>query len=169
MTITYRTGQVSDAGALDRLFDQVFCDTFGHLYAAEDLHAFLTSYGVVDWERDLESRECAFRVAEDDGRLVGYAKLGPVDLPIQASPSAILLEQIYVVSSHHGAGIASTLMDWVIEEAKRRGSTELYLTVFVDNPRARRFYDRYGFDPVGRYDFMVGNHADEDVIMRKAL
>ena len=57
----------------------------------------------------------------------------------------------------------------LIEEARRRGSEVLYLTVFVDNRRARRFYDRYGFEDVGRYDFMVGSQADEDVIMRKAL
>ena len=47
--------------------------------------------------------------------------------------------------------------------------SELYLTVYVDNHRARRFYDRYGFERVGRYDFMVGSHADEDVIMRRSL
>jgi ribosomal protein S18 acetylase RimI-like enzyme len=60
-------------------------------------------------------------------------------------------------------------MDWTVAEAERRGAKELYLTVYVENHRARRFYDRYGFEAVGRYDFMVGTHADEDVIMRKAL
>ena len=60
-------------------------------------------------------------------------------------------------------------MDWALGEASSRGALELYLTVFIDNHRARRFYDRYGFEAVGRYEFMVGNHADEDVIMRKAL
>ena len=56
-----------------------------------------------------------------------------------------------------------------LDEARRRGGAHLQLTVYVDNHRARRFYDRRGFAEVGRYDFMVGNHADEDIIMRKPL
>ena len=169
MTATYRDGRTEDAEALDRLFDTVFCDTFAHLYRPEDLRAFLTSYGVEDWRADLADSAYAFRVAESDGEVVGYVKLGPNKLPIESNGPAILLDQLYVARDHHGAGIARELMDWAIGEARQRGATELYLTVFIDNHRARRFYERYGFEPVGRYDFMVGNQADEDVIMRKAL
>jgi GNAT superfamily N-acetyltransferase len=96
-------------------------------------------------------------------------KLGPMKLPIEADRPALLLDQLYVLSAHHGSGIARALMDWTIDEARRRGAEELYLTVFTENHRARGFYDRYGFEPVGRYDFMVGSHADEDIIMRKVL
>jgi ribosomal protein S18 acetylase RimI-like enzyme len=81
----------------------------------------------------------------------------------------MLLDQLYVLKKHHGSGIARELMDWALAEAKRRGSEALYLTVYIDNHRAKRFYERYGFEAVGRYDFMVGNHADEDIIMRKTL
>jgi ribosomal protein S18 acetylase RimI-like enzyme len=81
----------------------------------------------------------------------------------------MLVDQLYVRSEHHGTGIARQLMDWGIDEARRRGAEALYLTVFIDNHRARRFYDRYGFEDVGRYAFMVGEQADEDIIMRKAL
>ena len=68
-----------------------------------------------------------------------------------------------------GAGLAAEMMDWVLAEARRRGAEDIYLSVFVDNHRARRFYERYRFEPVGRYDFMVGTHADEDIIMRLKL
>jgi RimJ/RimL family protein N-acetyltransferase len=61
------------------------------------------------------------------------------------------------------------MMAWVIDEARRRQAGQLFLSVFVDNHRARRFYERCGFEAVGRYDFMVGTHADEDIIMRLDL
>ena len=53
--------------------------------------------------------------------------------------------------------------------ARERGADELFLSVFTDNARARRFYERRGFAPVGTYHFMVGTHADEDIVMRLAL
>ena len=169
MTITYRDGEPDDAAMLDRMFDTVFCDTFAHLYKPEDLDAFLSSFGVGDWEAELNDSAYAFRIAEAAGEPVGFVKIGPLKLPVETNLPALVLDQLYILKEHHGAGIAHGLMDWALDEASGRGAKELYLTVFVDNHRARRFYDRYGFEAVGRYDFMVGNQADEDIIMRKAL
>ena len=166
---SYRHASPADAAALDRIFDTSFCDTFAHLYRPEDLEAFLSGFGIADWESELADDAFAFRLAEADGKPVGYVKLGPMKLPIEHDPRALLLDQLYILKEHHGTGIAHALMDWAMEEARRRSAPELYLTVYVDNHRARRFYDRYGFEAVGRYVFMVGSHADEDIIMRKAL
>jgi ribosomal protein S18 acetylase RimI-like enzyme len=169
MNIHYRHAGPDDAAALDRLFDKVFCDTFAHLYRPEDLNIFLSSFGVEDWERQLKDPAFACRIAEEDGEAVGYLKLGPLKLPVEPKGPALLLDQLYILGGYHGIGIAHRLMDWALDETRRRRATRLYLTVFIDNHRARRFYDRYGFEAVGRYDFMVGNQADEDIIMRKVL
>ena len=48
---SYRDAVPADAAALDRIFDTSFCDTFAHLYRTEDLEAFLTSFGIADWQR----------------------------------------------------------------------------------------------------------------------
>lgn len=167
--IVHRDATPADAAALDALFDSVFCDTFAHLYRSEDLAAFLASFGIADWEMQLRDPSFAVRIAEADCVPVGYVKIGPMKLPVEPGCASMLLDQLYVRGEHHGGGIARQLMDWAIEEARRRGAKALYLTVFIDNHRARRFYDRYGFSDVGRYAFMVGNQADKDIIMRKAL
>jgi diamine N-acetyltransferase len=166
---SYRRARAADAAEIDRIFDTSFCDTFAHLYSSEDLESFRSSFGIADLERELEDPRFAFRIAEVDGVPVGYLKLGPMKLPIEPNGPALLLDQLYVLKDHHGTGIARALMDWALEEARSRRAEELYLTVYIDNHRARAFYDRYGFEAVGRYDFMVGNHADEDLIMRRAL
>lgn len=169
MTIAYRDGVPADAAALDALFDESFTDTFGHLYAAEDLALFLSGFSVEDWARELADPGLAFRVAEADGRLAGYAKLGPVALPVEPAGPAAELRQFYLLKPWHGAGIAQALMDWVLETARARGAAELYLSVFTENHRARAFYARYGFEEVGPYIFRVGNHEDRDIIMRVGL
>jgi ribosomal protein S18 acetylase RimI-like enzyme len=169
VTPTYRSAVPADAATLDRIFDTSFCDTFAHLYHPDDLELFLSSFGISDWEDQLRDPSFACQIAEVDGLAVGYVKIGPLKLPVETNGPALLLDQLYVLKEHHGAGIARELMDWAFAEARRRGASQLFLTVYVDNHRARRFYDRYGFEAVGRYDFMVGNHADEDIIMRKML
>ena len=169
MTAIYRDAQPGDGATLDRLFDTSFCDTFGHLYSHENLNLFLSSFGIADWEEQLTDPAFACRIAEVDGEAAGYAKIGPLKLPVETDGPAMLLDQLYVLKEHHGAGIAQHLMAWAFDEARRRGAEQMFLTVFIDNHRARRFYDRYGFEAVERYQFMVGNHADEDIIMRKLL
>jgi len=167
--MNHREATAADLPAIDRVFRQSFCDTFAHLYRPEDLAAFLAQFTADAWESEFHDARYRFQVAEADGEVVGYVKLGPSALPIETDQPSTELRQLYVLKAHHGSGIARELTDWAIEEARGSGARELYLTVYTDNHRAKRFYGRYGFEAVGRYDFMVGNHADEDIILRKVL
>jgi ribosomal protein S18 acetylase RimI-like enzyme len=164
-----RDGIPADAAALAKLGRRSFTETFGHLYTPENLAAFLQTHNERDWAEQLADPAYPIRVAEADGELVAYAKLGPPTLPFEPRGPSIELRQFYILKPWHGRGLAPELMDWVIAEAKRRGAEDLYLSVFVDNHRARRFYVRYGFEFVGLYAFMVGTHADEDHVMRLSL
>lgn len=167
--MTHRAATGADLPAVDRVFGKSFCDTFAHLYAPQDLADFLSNFTAEAWAEEFADPRYSFRVAEVDGQIVGFLKLGPSTLPIETNSRAVELRQVYVLEEHHGTGIAAALVDWALDEAARRGFEEIYLTVYTDNHRARRFYERYGFEPVGRYAFMVGSHADEDLIMRRRL
>ncbi len=167
--ITYRSAGPDDAGAISALFAESFTATFGHLYAPADLAAFLARLDAAGFAAEIADPRYRVRLAEAEGRAVAFAKLGPPALPTEPSGVAVELRQLYVLGPWQGAGVAAALMDWTIEEAQAMGADELFLSVYVDNGRARRFYERYGFVRVGRYDFMVGTHRDEDEIMRLTL
>lgn len=158
-----------DSERLVILFHGCFRETFGDLYDSQDLTLFLDEHTPKSWRDQLESDDFAVRLAEEGKELVGFVKLGPLRLPVEPKGEAVELRQLYVRAPWQGSGAARELMDWVMAEARRRGAEELYLSVFTENHRARRFYGRFGFDEVGPYAFMVGNQADEDIIMRLTL
>jgi len=169
MTVTYRDATVADAAVLQQLFAASFVETFGHLYRSPDLQEFLDTNSLDKWQDSLAEAQIAIRVAEINGGLAGFVELAPKKLPYETSATAIELRRLYLRSSAHGRGIADELMKWALQEANARGAQEIVLSVYVDNHRARRFYERYGFEAVGRYDFMVGSHADEDLILRHVI
>ena len=169
MSVAYRDAEPGDAAALRALFADSFVETFGHLYRPADLEEFLDTNSMAKWTANLSDAEVAIRVAETEGELAGFVELAPKKLPYETSRPAIELRRLYLRSSAHGRGIADQLMTWALRQATERGAEEVILSVYVDNHRARRFYERYGFEVVGRYDFMVGSHADEDLILRHVI
>ena len=169
MTVSYRLATSEDAAALAELGARTFTHTFGHHYQPSDLDIFLQNHSPDNWEKELADPAFEVRVAQMDGRMVGYVKLGPPHLPFEPRGEAAELRQLYVVEEMKGQGVAHELIRWAIDRARDKRADHLYLSVFTDNHRARRFYEKYGFEPEGTYAFMVGTHADEDIVMRLKL
>ena len=170
--IAYRDAASGDGPELAAVAKRCFTDTFGDLYAAADLTAFLDrAFGPDGLPSQIGDPDFAIRLATDGEAIVGFAKLGPNALPFPDAESATAVElyQLYVLASHHGGGVGPALMDWTIGGARTRGADTLALSVYVDNHRAQAFYRRYGFVDVGRFDFPVGEHVDEDRLMVLAL
>jgi diamine N-acetyltransferase len=165
----YRNALPADGPEVATLFNRSFCGAFAHLYRPDNLQKFLAKSTGQAWSAEIAEEGVEVRLAETEGHPVGFAKLGPVSLPVEAKTGALELRSLYVLSDWHGSGVARALMDWVIDQARARQAPELYLSVYVDNQRARRFYERYGFRFVKLYDFIVGDQTDEDHILRVDL
>ena len=167
--IRYRDAGIEDAASVQALFRDSFTDTFAHLYQPADLAAFFGKFTLEAWQAEIGDPAYRLRLAEEDGAAIGFAKMGPLSVPIEPERPTVELRQLYVLPDYKGRGVAAALMDWALDEARRRGAQDVVLSVYSDNPRARRFYERYGFEEVGAYLFMVGSHADDDRIMRLRL
>ena len=100
-----------------------------------------------------------YLVAEEaDGTLVGYAGL-------RAVPPEGDVQTIAVAPERWGKGIGRALLTALLDKARRRGITAMFLEVRSDNPRARDLYQKFGFVEVGvRSGYYVGADA---IIMRR--
>ena len=168
--ITYRDARTIDGPELAEMARQSFSETFGTLYPEGDLVAFLDeAFGPNGLPSQLSDPDFTVRLALDDGKIIGFAKMGPVTFPGEWRPDAIELYQFYVLGPWQGQGVAPEMMDWALEHSRSHGAKEVILSVYVDNHRARKFYERYGFKEIGRYAFRVGETIDDDRIMRLVL
>jgi GNAT superfamily N-acetyltransferase len=83
------------------------------------------------------------------GDLAGYAFLLPESLAMIWD--AAVLNEIYVRPTARGTGLADDLLAAVVEHARGQALPldRLVLDVDPGNGRARRFYERHGFEPWG--------------------
>ncbi|MEH6376486.1 ribosomal protein S18-alanine N-acetyltransferase [Streptomyces sp. KLMMK] len=82
-------------------------------------------------------------VAEnDEGRVVGYAGLAAID-------GTGDVQTIAVSQDHWSTGLGSRLLGELLTAATDFECREVLLEVRVDNIRAQRLYERFGFEAVG--------------------
>ncbi|MEU5012194.1 ribosomal protein S18-alanine N-acetyltransferase [Streptomyces sp. NPDC021749] len=81
-------------------------------------------------------------VAEIAGRLVGYAGLAAVDGTGDVQTIAAARDQ-------WGTGLGARLLTELLGAATDFECHEVLLEVRVDNLRAQRLYERFGFEPIG--------------------
>jgi ribosomal-protein-alanine N-acetyltransferase len=81
-------------------------------------------------------------VADNAGRVVGYAG-------IAASGGLGDIQTIAVAREHWGTGLGAQLLADLLEHATRFECSEVMLEVRVDNVRAQKLYERFGFEPIG--------------------
>lgn len=145
-----------------------FRDTFQH-YPPEELAAYLeTHYSETATAQLLANPLRQTWVAEETGVLVGYAVAGEADLPHPAVDAAAgQLHRLYVIPTHHRVGLGRQLMETALAWLQEHGRTRVFIGVWEGNARARAFYARYGFHPVGEYPYPVGSTVDRELILSR--
>ncbi|MGH8962553.1 MAG: ribosomal protein S18-alanine N-acetyltransferase [Jatrophihabitantaceae bacterium] len=104
-----------------------------------------------------------YLAAEDlNGELLGWA-----GVMVVAGSAEILT--VGVVPAARRQGLAVRLLDGLLVEAHRRGATEAFLEVRVDNDAARMLYEREGFVQVGLRPGYYDHGRVDAVVMRREL
>lgn len=167
-----RAANEADFAAISRLATDSFVAKFAELYRPQDLAVFLAeNLSEAAIAAELANPDRLYRLAERDGALVGYCKLGlSCGFPDYARGSRVMeLKQLYSAPDAIGGGIGSALMDWAMAEFAARGADEAQLSVYSGNEGAHRFYRRYGFVKVADITFKVGEQLDPEFLFARML
>ena len=164
-----RRAGVADADLLSALAARTFTETFGHLYPAEDLAAFLAEAYAPGRQRTILAHpDYAVWLLERDGEAIGHVAAGPCGLPhpgVAAGDGEI--KRLYVRKGFQGQGLGARLCDVALAWLLRDGPRTLWLGVWSENLGAQRFYAQYGFVHAGEYAFPVGRVRDREFIYRR--
>lgn len=109
-----------------------------------------------------------FQVAVEDGHVVGWCDITPIDRPIL---SHIGVLGVGLLPSHRGAGIGRRLLTASLEQARACGLERVELHVFSTNMRARRLYESLGFtvEAVLQRRAKIEGQYKDDVMMAFTL
>ncbi|MGV4985596.1 ribosomal protein S18-alanine N-acetyltransferase [Streptomyces sp. NPDC001709] len=83
-----------------------------------------------------------YLVAETEGHIVGYAGL-------VAAGEQGDVQTIAVAREHQGTGLGALLLAELLRAATAFECHEVMLECRVDNVRAQKLYERFGFEPIG--------------------
>ena len=129
--------------------------------------------------RHFQREQIAAELADPNGTmLIAYAEGAPAGYaliqvgsttPCITGPAPVKLSRIYLRASAIGQGRGAALMQACVDEAVRRGGRTIWLSVWDQNHRAIRFYEKIGFRPAGTCDFEFGGVRYLDPVMAMEL
>lgn len=126
---------------------------------------------VPEWETwDAARRREPRLVAEDDGRVMGFAALSPFSSrPVYAGVAEVM---VYVAADARGMGVGTTLLRELVEASERAGVWTLLAGVFPENEASIRAHERVGFRQMGRHErigrFHDGRWRDTILLERRS-
>jgi ribosomal protein S18 acetylase RimI-like enzyme len=169
--IVIKEASIADAPLIADLSRQTFYEAFAADNTKENMDQFMSeSFSRQKLIDEVGAAGNTFLLAYDGNEAVGYARIREATDPmLKEDGPAIEIARIYAKQKSIGRGVGKALMQQCINLAKERKARVIWLGVWEKNQRAIAFYTKYGFEKFGEHVFMVGNDAQTDWLMKKAL
>lgn len=138
--VSIRVATQHDAAEIAHVHVQSWQTTYAGIIPDEFLAALNEAERTLQWQEWL-ARDIEVRVAELDGKVVGFIGGGPVREPVENCDAE--LHAIYLLRQAQGLGIGTALLTELAGSLKSKGFTGMAVWVLDRNP-FRRFYEKSG-------------------------
>jgi ribosomal protein S18 acetylase RimI-like enzyme len=170
--IKIKTAKEADTDVLALLGRLTYAESHGHFIDDKnDLLKYLDkNFSVSKTKQDIINPKILFYIIYTDDLPVGYAKL-EVNAKHEsiASQNSCCLERIYIQNEFIPLKLGQQLLTFVEEKAKELQLDTMWLSVYIKNNRAIRFYERNEFKNIGELNFLVNGKEYENIVFSKEL
>lgn len=149
-----------------------YAESHGHFIDDKnDLSNYINeAFSVSKTKQDLNNSKNLFYIIYVDELPVGYAKLVLNALHESiVSENNCRLEKIYILNEFIPLKIGQQFLTFLEEKATALQLDTMWLSVYIKNNRAIRFYERNEFKNVGELNFLVNGTTYENIIFSKKI
>ncbi|ROR97890.1 acetyltransferase (GNAT) family protein [Sinobacterium caligoides] len=164
-----RIAEIKDSSDIAALSIQVWLDT----YAKKGIRKSISQYVLNEFtekniQSKLTSKNDVYFVAIEKGHLIGYVSLKlSAKCPITAN-TIPELDKLYIQENFTANGVGSVLLQQALSFCNSIGHEQVWLTVFHENTRALKFYEKHGFQEVGVTYFELDNEKHKNHVLCKS-
>jgi diamine N-acetyltransferase len=169
--ITIRALSVQDIPALRTLAIRIYRDTFSNDNTPENMEAFLNrDYSEESFRNEFKEKDSSYFFAEENDIPVGYLRLrSNNEVEAYLGKNTIELHRLYVDQKYQGKKVGTLLMEKALNVARDLKVEWLWLGVWERNPKAQRFYNKWGFERFSEHVFQMGDEAQTDWLLKKRI
>ncbi len=164
-----RIATINDIDQLCKIGKITFVETYSEQNTPENLRNYLQEkFNKKQISDEIQIPKTIFLLVELENEAVGYAKMR-LNLVENPDSKSFEIERIYISKNYHGQKYGTMLMQKCIDVAIENNYESLWLGVWEHNPKAIKFYQKWGFERFGEHIFQLGDDAQTDFLMKKTF
>ena len=128
------------------------------------------NFSVAKTSQNMSNPNIHYYILYSNDLPVGYVKLiNNTEQKHVVSKNAVQLERIFILKDFIPLKVGQQLLTYVEEQAKALKFDTMWLSVYIKNNRAIRFYEKNEYKNVGDLNFKVNGKSYENIVFSKAL
>lgn len=170
--IKIKKANESDTEVLALLGRLTWAESHGHYIADKNnlLKYLDENFSVAKTKENVRHPKQLYYIIYADDLPVGYAKLIVNALQENVvSQNSCRLERIFILSDFIPLKVGKQLLDYVEAQAKALKLDAMWLSVYIKNKRAIKFYEKNEFKNVGELNFLVNGTEYENIVFSKEV
>ncbi|CAM1370368.1 GNAT family N-acetyltransferase [Tenacibaculum xiamenense] len=170
--IEIKRAKVSDSEVVALLGRITYSESHGHFIEnKQDLFDYNSmAFSIERTSKDLADTNNLYFILYYNSFPAGYAKivLNAKNENVDSN-NCCRLERIYILNEFLSLKLGQKTLDVMLKKAKELNFDTIWLTTYIKNYRAIKFYQKNEFLHVGNYSFRVGGTDYDNFVFSKSL